>query len=187
MLNKLKSKAGYILILLVTLFLTVAITIYRKEIVGFANYGYIGVFAACFAANSTVFLPAPSSIIVFTFASVYSPFWVAVIGGLGAALGEIVGYIAGYSGRQAVDTSNRGLQLKIWLEKYGVLAVFIFAFLPLPLFDLLGVLAGATKMNFIRFILPTIAGKILKMFFYAYAGAGLILMLTPYIERMLNP
>jgi len=187
LLGKTKSRAGYALTALGTLLLTLIVTIYRRKIADFATYGYVGIFMACIAANSTVFLPAPSTAIVFTFASVYSPFWVAIAGGLGAASGEIVGYIAGYSGRQAVDASHRGQQLRSWLEKYGMPAVFVFAFLPLPLFDILGVTAGALKMNIVRFMVPTVLGKILKMLVYAYAGAGILPYIAPYLEQTWKP
>lgn len=174
-------------VLLAVVGLMMFVTVYRKELGELPSYGYIGVFIACFAANSTVFLPAPSTAIVFAFASVYSPFWVAVVGGLGAATGEMFGYAAGYSGRQAVDTSHRGQQLKSWLDKHGMLGVFVIAFLPLPLFDILGVIAGASKMNLARFAFPTIAGKILKMLLYAYAGAGLLPQIAPYLEQVWKP
>jgi membrane protein YqaA with SNARE-associated domain len=108
-----------------------------------------------------------SSAIVFTFASVYSPFWVAIAGGLGATIGELVGYIAGVSGRRVVEASSRRKQLRNGLNKYGMLTVFVLAFLPLPLFDLIGVMAGALRMHLLQFIVPAMAGKSLKMLIYA--------------------
>jgi uncharacterized membrane protein YdjX (TVP38/TMEM64 family) len=167
--------------------LTVIVTLYREELVKLAYYGYIGVFVACIAANSTVFLPAPSSAIVFAFAHVYSPFGVAVAGGLGAAIGELVGYAAGISGRSIVEASKRGQRLQKWLNNHSILAVFILAFLPLPLFDLVGVVAGASRMRFSRFLVPTVAGKLLKMLIYAYVGAGVLPFIEPYVRRTLSP
>lgn len=166
--------------------LTIAVTIYRDELMGLASYSYVGIFFACVAANSSVFLPAPSSAIVLTFAHVYSPFWVAVAGGLGATAGELVGYLAGHSGRRMVETTERGHQLHTWMTKHGLLTIFVLAFLPLPLFDLVGVVAGALQMQLLRFLAPTVAGKLLKMLVYAYIGAGLLPMLEPYIWRALG-
>ena len=166
--------------------LTMMATMYREELQAVAGYGYAGIFFACVAANSSVFLPAPSSAIVMAFGHVYAPFWVAVAGGLGAATGELVGYLAGFSGHRLIDTSERGQQLQAWMASHGPLTIFIFAFLPLPLFDLVGVMAGVLRVSLVRFLVPTVAGKVLKMLIYAYVGAGLLPLLEPYVRRALG-
>jgi len=165
---------------------TLLVTHYRDEVTAFAEYGYLGVFAACFAANATVFLPAPSSAIVFAFASIYSPLWVAVAGGLGAAGGELLGYAAGYSGRRAIEATAIGKRIEAWFSKNAVLTVFILALLPLPLFDIVGILAGSSKMKLGLFLPAVIAGKILKMTVYAILGANLIPALTPLLQNALD-
>lgn len=174
---------GGLLPLLFAVALSVVVIIYREELRGLAAYGYVGIFIACIAANSTVFLPAPSSAIVLTFAHVYTPFWVAVSGGLGATIGELVGYVAGLSGRRIIDTGQARSKVQTWMVTYGMVAIFILAFLPLPLFDLVGVAAGVTRMPLLRFLLPTVAGKLLKMLVYAYVGAGLLPLLESYVQK----
>ena len=170
-----------ILSFLSAIIVTVLATVFREELSQYAQYGYTGIFIACIAANSTVLLPAPSSAIVLAFSNVFSPFGVAVAGGLGAAVGEVVGYMAGFSGKRIVEQTEWGTKVQAWMERNGFLTIFILAFLPLPLFDLVGVLAGATKTKFFKFIFPTVLGKLLKMFIYAYMGViGL-----QYIERFL--
>jgi membrane protein YqaA with SNARE-associated domain len=170
----------------VAVLVTIIITIYHDELANYATYGYLGIFVACVAANSTVLLPAPSSGIVFAFGNVYPPFWVAVAGGLGATTGELVGYFAGWSGRRIVDRSEKAQRVKEWVKRYGELTIFIFAFLPLPLFDLVGGISGALRLNLFRFLIPTILGKILKMMTYAYAGAGLLPLLEPIIHGLMG-
>lgn len=165
--------------------LTIVVTIYREELQALSGYGYAGIFVACIAANSTVLLPAPSSAIVLTFAHVYSPFCVAIAGGLGAATGELVGYVAGLSGRRVVEASERGQRLQTWMTKHGVLTVFVLAFLPLPLFDLVGVMAGALHMHLLRFLVPAVIGKLFKMLIYAYVGAWLLPTIEPYVQQIL--
>ena len=172
--------------LVVAVALTIVATVYREELAALSGYGYVGIFVACIAANSTVFLPAPSSAIVLAFAHVYSPFWVAIVSGLGAATGELVGYVAGLSGRRVVDTSERGRRLQTWMVKYGVLTVLVLAFLPLPLFDLVGVMAGASRMRLLRFLIPTVIGKLSKMLIYAYVGAWLLPILEPFVQQMMG-
>lgn len=179
-------KVKYLLVVVFVATLTIFVSVYRKQLSELGSYGYAGIFVACLAANSTVFLPAPSSAIVLAFASVFSPVPVAIAGGLGAALGEVAGYIAGYSGRSLAAGSSTGVRAQSLVNSYGVATVFAFAFLPLPLFDLVGVAAGATRMNFIGFILACVLGKLLKMLIYAYIGAGVLPMLEPLIKRYLG-
>lgn len=168
----------------VAIALMVVVTLYQEQLVALAVYGYLGIFLSCAAANSTVFMPAPSSAIVMAMAHVLTPFWVAIAGGTGAAVGECVGYLAGLSGRRIVDQSQRGQQVRKWMTRYGDITVLVLAFLPLPLFDLVGVAAGAMRMRFMRFFGLVLTGKVLKMLIYAYIGVGLLSILEPYIRRL---
>lgn len=181
----LRNKARALVTLIGVIALTVLVTRYRQELGQLGRYGYAGIFLACFAANSTVFLPAPSSAIVFTFATVFSPVLVALSGGLGAALGEVSGYVAGFSGRALTAHSEQVDRSRFLIRRYGAGAVFIFAFLPLPLFDLVGVAAGAARMNFMLFLLACVLGKVLKMMLYAYAGVGLLPLIEPFLRQRL--
>jgi membrane protein YqaA with SNARE-associated domain len=178
------SKIQYLLMLLVIIAMTILVTHYREKLLKLGELGYLGILLSCFFANSTVFLPAPSSVIVFSFSSVFVPIRVAVAGTTGAVLGEHVGYLAGIAGRKTVENNEQGERVKQYLDKYGMLAIFIFAFLPLPLFDLVGVAAGAMKVSYLRFLIPCFVGKFLKMLIYAFAGAGLLPLLRPLIEKL---
>lgn len=167
--------------------LTLLTTIYREELADISSLGYFGVFFGCLVANSTLFLPAPSSTIVFTAGAIYNPFLVAILGSFGATLGEVIGYLAGLTGRSSFDTNNtKSVQIKSYLDKYGMGAVFFFAFLPLPLFDLVGVVAGGSQMKFIDFIVACTTGKLFKMLIYAYAGAGLLPIIFPFLDQILK-
>ena len=157
------GKHQYILMLLVIVAMTVLVTVYRTELLKLGQWGYLGIVLSCFFANSTLFLPAPSSVIVFSLSSVYIPFWVALAGTIGAVLGEHVGYLAGIAGRKTIERNDQGERIKNNLEKFGGLAIFVFAFLPLPLFDLVGVASGAMKINYFRFLVACFLGKLLKM------------------------
>ena len=180
------NRIGPVLSLLIAVVVVVVSTIWREQLIQYASYGYVGIFVACIAANSTMFLPAPSSAVVFVMASVYSPFFVAIVGGLGAAGGEMVGYMAGYSGRRLFQDNAQDTRIRRYMDRYGVLAIFVFAFLPLPLFDLVGVAAGISRFPLIRFLVPCIMGKVLKMFMYAYAGAGILPWIIPHITDLLG-
>ena len=164
--------------------ITLLVTLYQEEIRALAYYGYLGMFVACVAANATVFLPAPSTAVVFTFASVYPPFWVAVVGGIGATTGELFGYLAGYFGRRVIEATAIGPKVQAWFSERGAWAVGLLAFLPLPIFDVVGVMAGSSRMNVVAFVALVAMGKVLKMLIYAYLGAGLIPALAPLLDRL---
>ncbi len=166
--------------------LIIAVTIFREPLLALTQFGYVGIAIACAAANATVLLPAPSSAIVFAFGAVYEPFWVALAGGIGAAVGELLGYLLGISGRQLIEPREFGERVQTWMARNGILTVLVFAFLPLPLFDLVGLAAGIARMNFFLFLGATFIGKFLKMLMYAYAGAGLIPLLEPFLRRALG-
>jgi uncharacterized membrane protein YdjX (TVP38/TMEM64 family) len=65
------------------------------------------------------------------------------------------------------------------MNKYGVWAVFLFALIPMLLFDLVGLAAGALKFPVWKFILACWAGRIPRSFVEAYIGAGIIPLIFP--------
>lgn len=173
-----KSKWLLILARVVSLIFVIAISVYifsiRDKAQELAIYGYPGIFVLSFMAYATVFLPAPGVAVVFTMGAVFNPLLVALAAGAGAALGELTGYLAGFSGQpviQRVDIYQRMVQ---WLNKNGALSILLFAAIPNPFFDLSGAAAGALKMPVHKFLFFTWIGETIKMLFFAYLGASSI-------------
>jgi membrane protein DedA with SNARE-associated domain len=52
--------------------------------------------------------------------------------------------------------------------------VLLLAFVPNPLFDIVGVTAGILKMPYPKFLLWCMLGKILKMLAFAYGGSFIL-------------
>jgi membrane protein DedA with SNARE-associated domain len=115
----------------------------------------------------------------------FSPLLVGLAAGLGATIGELSGYLAGFSGQAIIEDQKRYDQMVNWMNKNGPLTVAILAFIPNPLFDLAGMVAGALKMPVFRFLVFALFGKILKMLVFAYAGAGILS--APWLEKLLTP
>ena len=88
----------------------IAITVYiysiRDSVEEFAAYGYPGIFLIALMANATVFLPAPGVAVVFAMGSIFNPLGVALAAGAGGALGELSGYLAGFSGQVVIERTN---------------------------------------------------------------------------------
>ena len=94
--------------------------------------------------------------------------------GCGAALGELTGYLAGFSGQFVIDRKDWYQELTKWMKKYGNLTVLVMAFIPNPFFDLTGIVAGALKMPVARFLFWCAIGKILKMLVFALTGSSMM-------------
>jgi membrane protein YqaA with SNARE-associated domain len=166
-------------VLLLVIGLTVGIYLLRDQARWLANLGYLGIFLLSILANATIILPAPGVAFVFGLGAVYNPFLVALAAGAGAAVGELSGYLAGYSGNIVIQNRKYADRMTEWMKKYGPWTILILGFIPNPIFDLAGIIAGILKMPFWKFLLFCMIGKILKMLLFAYAGSLSIPWLTP--------
>ena len=163
-----------ILLLLLLIALSVILVIKRDEIQQFAQFGYAGIFLVSVLSNATIIFPVPGVVFTSAMGAVFAPFWVAVASGMGATIGEMTGYMAGYSGQLALERRDWYDKITVWMEKYGRITVLVMAFIPNPFFDLTGMAAGALKMPVGRFFIWCLAGKILKMLVFSYSGELLL-------------
>jgi len=154
----------------------IGITVYifsiRDQVASLQGYGYPGIFILSLLANATLVLPAPGVAITFAMGAVFHPLGVALAAGAGSALGELTGYLAGFSGQAVVSQSRLYVRLEGWTRQYGGLTILVLSFIPNPVFDMAGAAAGVLRMPVGKFLLWTWIGKTLKMLLFAYAGAG---------------
>jgi membrane protein YqaA with SNARE-associated domain len=168
-----------IILLLVLIILTVFLIINRDQIQEFSRFGYLGIFLVSILANATIIFPLPGVMFTSAMGMVYDPLLVAVAAGSGAALGELTGYLAGFSGQFVVSRKDWYERVVDWMSRYGNLTVLLLAFVPNPLFDLAGITAGVLKMPILRFLFWCTLGKILKMILFAFGGLTLFRFLQP--------
>ena len=136
----------------------------RRDILVYDDkYGYFVVFVLCFFCNATIFVAAPSLIVAVTAAQTLQPLPVILLGTAGTTLGEMVGYFSGKVGRAIIQKNGR---ITSWVFRHGAIAVFLFALIPLPFFDLAGIVSGYSKMKWYTFMLFCSLGKLLKMAIY---------------------
>lgn len=159
-----------ILALLAVVFITVYIYSIRDRVEDFAAFGYPGIFLIALMANATVFLPAPGVAVVFAMGSIFNPTGVALAAGAGGAIGELSGYLAGFSGQGVVERTDVYERVNPWVQKYGGWAILILSAIPNPFFDVAGVAAGIAKMPLPKFLLACWIGQTIKMALFAYAG-----------------
>lgn len=169
------STKGQTILRIAAILSVIGITVYiysiRDRVEDFAVYGYPGIFLIALMANATVFLPAPGVAVVFTMGSIFNPIGVALAAGTGGALGELSGYLAGFSGQAVVGRIDVYNKISPWIEKYGSWTILVLSAIPNPFFDIAGIAAGMAKMKLWRFLLFCWIGQIIKMAMFAFAGA----------------
>jgi uncharacterized membrane protein YdjX (TVP38/TMEM64 family) len=168
-----------VLVLVFVLGLMVLLFLFRDQVKHLQEYGYLGIFLISIVANATVLIPLPGVFFTTTMGAIFNPFWVAIAAGSGSALGELSGYLIGFSGQTVVERTVWHERVEGWMGKYGDVTILLLAFIPNPLFDMAGMTAGALKMPIYRFLFWTWIGKILKMMMFAYGGATISRWFAP--------
>ena len=157
-----------------SLLLVIGITYYifsiRDRIAEFEKYGYVGIFVVALLANATVLIPAPGLAIVSAMGSVFHPLGVGLAAGTGGAIGELSGYLAGFSGQAVIERTDIYERIKPWVQKFGGWAILVLSAIPNPFFDAAGIAAGIVKMPLRTFLISVWIGQLIKMTFFAYAG-----------------
>jgi membrane protein DedA with SNARE-associated domain len=156
---------------IVVVAISVAIFYLSDKLEQFSAYGYAGVFLISLAGNATLILPAPFLLIVYAMGAVLNPILVGLVAGVGGALGELTGYLAGFSGRAIIEDRARYEQMTRWMQRHGGLTIFVLSLLPNPFFDIAGISAGALRYPVWRFLLFCLSGKTIKTVAVAIAGA----------------
>ena len=134
------------------------------------GWGYLGVFLISLLLNATIILPAGNFLVIATLgAALFFPF-VGIVGGLGAAIGELTGYVAGYSGQAFLQKHRLYTRMEGWMKRWGSLTIFILSVVPL-FFDVAGVAAGALRFPSWKFFIACWLGRIILYVFIAWAGA----------------
>lgn len=174
------------LLRLLALLAVVAITLYiysiRDRVDEFAQYGYPGIFLVALLANATVLLPAPGVALVYAMGAIFNPLGVGLAAGAGGALGELSGYLAGFSGQAVIERMDVYNRIQPWVDKYGGWAILVLSAIPNPFFDIAGIAAGIAKMPLLTFLLFTGVGQLIKMTIFALAGHYSISILSTFIE-----
>lgn len=152
--------------------LTVTIFVFRDQLQRAERYGYLGIFIISVLGNATIVLPVPTFVTAFAGGGVFNPVLVGLISAAGATIGELTGYLAGISGKAVVENREMYARFQRWMQRYGLIALFVLAAIPNPFFDLAGIVAGVSRVPLYQFMLVTWAGKIVKFLIIAYLGAG---------------
>ncbi len=154
---------------------------FETSLAGFAPYAYGIVFVVALLTAATIIFPLPATAIVAAAAAKWDPVIVALVAGSGAAIGELAGYYAGYfAGKVILKQRRAGFERAITLmNRYGVWAVSFVALIPVVLFDIVGLVAGALRMPVWKFLLACWVGRLGRAFLEAFIGVGLLRFILP--------
>jgi uncharacterized membrane protein YdjX (TVP38/TMEM64 family) len=142
--------------------------------IGQSPFALPALFLASVISSATLFLPVPGLAITTLVGSLLNPLAVGVVAGIGQTLGEITGYLAGYSGQGLVNRSKTYERVEGWMKRnelMGELVVFVLALIPNPLFDAAGMAAGALHFPAWKYLLAAGFGKVIKNVIFAYGGS----------------
>jgi uncharacterized membrane protein YdjX (TVP38/TMEM64 family) len=160
--------------LAITVLISISVFVISDRVEQFGRYGYPGVFFISLLASATIVVPAPSLAVVSVVGSVLNPFLVGLCAGAGETIGELTGYLAGFSGRAIIENKKQYERLARWTQKYGLWVILVLSIIPNPLFDLAGIAAGALKIRVRHFLLVCFFGKTIKTILFALGGKALL-------------
>ncbi|MFC1912040.1 YqaA family protein [Chloroflexota bacterium] len=169
--SSLKRRLVFLLALLLIVAVVVALQLYYgrnpERIMELGKHLYWGAFLISLVGNATILFPGAVLVILANLgALIYSvdglmgPIVIGLVGGFGAAIGEITGYVAGYSGRSVVERKKIYSQVEVWVRKWGAPAIFVFSLVPF-VFDLVGIVTGVLRFPFWKFFFLCWAGRII--------------------------
>ena len=148
--------------------------------------GYIGLTLVSFFGSLIPFVPLPSFLLLSTM-SVGDQFdlhIIALISAFTATGAKIIVFSVSYGGRKIIGEKSRKRMrpFERLVKKYGAMAAFFAAATPMP-DDLIYVPLGLAKYNPKRFIIATLAGKILLSYIIVFAAHYFGLSLVePFLE-----
>ena len=178
-------KSFQILAFILILVLSVAIFILARSYLNlekFLAYGYLGIFLVSLTCV-TILFPIPWEAVIIgagaaldplTLEPLFDPLLLGMVATVGATIGELSSYFVGYLGRKIIldKYSEKYKKAEFWMERYGSFAIFLFALLPILIFDLIGIVAGSAKFPLWKFILACFAGRLIRCLAEAYLGFG---------------
>ena len=169
-------KSFQISVFILILALSVAIFILARSYLDlgkFLAYGYLGIFLISLSCV-TILFPLPWEAVIIGAGANLNPLWLGMVAATGATIGELSSYFVGYLGRKIILDKylEKYKKADFWMKRYGSFAIFLFALLPILMFDLIGIVAGSAKFPLWKFILACFAGRLIRCLVEAYLGYG---------------
>lgn len=149
-----------------------AVLYFSSDIAALGSYGYAGAFLIALLSSATILFPAPGWAVVIAMSATMDPVLLGIVVGIGSAIGELTGYVAGEGIRDIMNSRiKESKRVEGLVLKYGGWAIFALAFIPNPLFDIAGVIAGSLRIDWWKYLAACAAGRTLRYILLAMLGA----------------
>lgn len=162
------------LLIFISILISGIIIYFRKDLAELASYGYLGIFLVSIVGASTIIVPSPSLVATFVGGSLFNPLLVGILSGVGTSIGEITGYLAGLGSTVLIKEDRNYKRVEKWMAINGFVTIFLLAVIPNPLFDLSGIISGATKYSFKKFFIATLLGKTIRFIGISFLGSSFL-------------
>ena len=134
-----------------------------------AQAGYGGVALASLIASAGLIIPVPALGAVCAGGVFLNPVFLGLVAGTSESVGELTGYFLGYSGRDMARRSRLYNRLEPLVRRRGWLPLFLVSLVPNPIFDIIGIAAGALRYPLWGFLSVVWVGKSIKFITFAYS------------------
>jgi len=140
------------------------------------SFSYLGFFIIGFLSTALPFYSPPLylSLPFILHKTHLSAILATLLTALGMTVGELIPYYIGYASKNVFN--KRIEETKIYkkfsyiLDRYGLLILPIISAIPFPLFDLVAISYGLTKMDVKTFFILVFAGKLIKTSYVVVIG-----------------
>lgn len=183
--NKSKKILYIIIGILTAILFSAPYIIFREQIEDAVVVGYISLILMCAISNVSILIPTSSTVITLAAATTLNPWLCVLCAGVGTAIGEQSSYICGRIGGMGFsEKPEKEAQVVKWLKEKTFLTIFLFAFIPLPVFDVAGIASGALKVHWVKYTIAAVSGKILK---FALTMAMILFIIPMMAEYFPSP
>lgn len=142
-----------------------------------STYGYAGLFLVSLISAASIVLPMPGAAAITSAGALLDPIYgipvpltVGLVAGVAETIGELTGYAAGYGGSPLLRDKPFYPRVRAWMQRRGVLTMFLLSCVPNPLVDVAGVAAGAVRMRMTSFLTGVFPGKVVKNIYLSAGG-----------------
>jgi membrane protein YqaA with SNARE-associated domain len=172
----LESKLFYAALFLLSALLLFSPLYLKVDFNYLKSLGIFGVALFNFISASTIFFPAPGIVATGIGGALYNPLLVALASSIGSTLGESISFLFGHSGRKITHPKNHTFMesiYKIIHHKHGGWLIVLIAFIPNPVFDAVGIIAGLALYPLRKFLMLVFIGRFARDMIVAYVGSAL--------------
>jgi len=140
------------------------------------NFSYLGFFILGFLSTALPFYSPPLylSLPIILYKTHLSALLAIVLTAFGMTVGELIPYYIGYVSEKVLDKKIENnviyKRFSTILDRYGLLILPILSAIPFPLFDIIAISYGLTKMDIKTFFILVFAGKLIKTTYVVIIG-----------------